>query len=285
MKQSAWITYSSETESYKIRFHYKEWDKCETPEFFYNWLVGFTDGDGCFNIYTNKKNNKINLSFKISQKSNNIQVLHYIKKQIGAGIIRSDSSGMSHYLVRDKKLLISKILPIFNKYPLLTKKRFNFIRFKNAIDIWQNTSLSQTDKIKLIDDLPLYNSSNNEFFITKPWIVGFVEADASFYLTKKDSQRIVHGFEITQKEDPEILQAIKILLKIKGKVKYNKNGFYSIGSTSYKTNKYIKDYFFKTMKSRKSLDYRIWARTFKYRNQFDKLLRIQQLLRKIRVKV
>ena len=37
--------------------------------------------------------------------------------------------------------------------------------------------------------------------MTKPWLVGFIEAEGSFYLTNKDSNRRVHGFGITPKLD------------------------------------------------------------------------------------
>ena len=37
--------------------------------------------------------------------------------------------------------------------------------------------------------------------MSKYWVVGFTEAEGSFYLTKKGPFRISHCFEITQKND------------------------------------------------------------------------------------
>ena len=35
--------------------------------------------------------------------------------------------------------------------------------------------------------------------MTKPWLVGFIEAEGSFYLVSKTPTRIVHGFCLTTK--------------------------------------------------------------------------------------
>ena len=41
----------------------------------------------------------------------------------------------------------------------------------------------------LLTNVNLVNS-----IMCKPWVVGFTEAEGSFYLTNKTSNRIVHGF-------------------------------------------------------------------------------------------
>jgi hypothetical protein len=84
-----------------------------------------------------------------------------------------------------------------------------------------------------------------------------VEADGSFYITIKDQNRLVHGFGITQKKDKIVLDNIKLVLKINSNVKYNKKGFYSLDCLDNSSLKYIKKFFFKSMKSRKALIYRI----------------------------
>lgn len=62
------INYSSETGPC-VRSCKVIQDKCGTRKSFEQWFVGFTDGDGTFDVYTSVKSNKINLTFKISQKS------------------------------------------------------------------------------------------------------------------------------------------------------------------------------------------------------------------------
>lgn len=283
-------SYSSETEILS-RFSNEENKRGKLEKsWFYQWLVGFTDGDGCFNIYTNLNSKKISFTFKISQKSNNIQVLHYIKKELGVGSIRTDKTNMAHFLIRDKKSL-QLIISIFDQYPPLTSKEYDYILFKRALDLSNNNNFSQEEKINMINNFsPIstdYISSNwklNKNPITLPWLVGFIEAEGSFYLTLKSENRLVHGFGITQKRDKIVLLGIQEIFKIRANVRYNSKGFWSLDTTNYLSLKYIKDYFFNTMKSRKSLEFRIWARSFRDRGKYEKLLRIKRIIAKIREK-
>jgi len=47
-----------------------------------------------------------------------------------------------------------------------------------------------------------------------------MEAEGSFYLTNKSSDRIVHAFGITQNLDKVVLEAIRIMLHIKNPIRY-----------------------------------------------------------------
>lgn len=285
----------SETEKINSRFNLdNKLDKCGKSYnnyfCFYSWLVGFTDGDGCFNVYTNLKNKKIIFTFKIGQRSNNKQILHFIKKNLMIGSIRDNKLGMSNFLVRKKEYILNIIIPLFKKYNLLSTKEFNFKIFCESFDIYLNSDFSQVEKINLINKLkekivPINYVSTfwlkNENIINKSWLVGFIEAEGSFYIIKKEEGRLVHGFGITQKKDKIILDNIKIILNIKSIVKYNKNGFYTLDSLDSTSLKYIKDYFFKSMKSRKALIYRIWARSFRLKGKYKELLKIQNKIRSL----
>jgi hypothetical protein len=66
-----------------------------------------------------------------------------------------------------------------------------------------------------------------------------------------------HAFSISSKEEYVLLEEMAKRLNIEAKVKFNNKGFYSLETTNYTSLKFIKDYFFKTLQSRKSLDYRI----------------------------
>lgn len=90
--------------------------------------------------------------------------------------------------------------------------------------------------------------------VSKSWVVGFTEAEGSFYLVSKDSTRITHGFEITQKLDIIVLTAIGFILgiKVKGNQTYN-----TVVTTATFPISNIISYFHNTMKGMKSLEYRI----------------------------
>lgn len=259
---------------------------------FNEWLVGFTDGDGCFNIYTNIENKKIIFTYRLGQKFNNKQILYTIKKNLGIGRVVLEKD-MAYFIITRKDHLENIILPIFYKYNLLTSKEYKFLIFDKCFKIYLNNNLTQIEKINLINliklevrplnYIPTYilNNSKPIIIISKSWIVGFIEAEGSFYITKKDTIRYVHGFGITQKLDKQLLLYIKDILKIKSNVLYNKNGFYSLNCYNKNSLKYIKKYFFKLFKSRKALIYRIWARSFRLKGRYTELKKIQEIIRKL----
>lgn len=84
--------------------------------------------------------------------------------------------------------------------------------------------------------------------------MGFTEAEGSFYLVSKDTTRITHGFEITQKLDIIVLTAIGFILNIKvvRKATYST----AVTTATFPISNII-PYFHNTMKGMKSLEYRI----------------------------
>lgn len=57
-------------------------------------------------------------------------------------------------------------------------------------------------------------------------MVGFTEAEGSFYLFTKGPERMVHAFEITQKLDTVVLDAASLLLGSRVRVKNTYCTFY-----------------------------------------------------------
>lgn len=273
-------------------------------EWFEQWLCGMTDGDGSFSILN--QGNKWNLTFKISQNTYNLRVLYYIKKQLGVGKVSIESNrDMASFRIRDRNTLKNIIFPIFDKYPLLTTKYFNYVKFKEAYNILENSKLTQLEKNKLIKDLkssipyesyispawdkitlPLINSDEAYKVMSKPWLIGFIEAESSFYLVSKTSDRIVHGFGITKKLDGIILESIRHILHISTQVLYKqKYNYYILDTTNSRAIENICKYFFDTMKGMKSLEYKIWARSFyKHKGNFEKLSVIKKSLQRLRKK-
>ena len=90
--------------------------------------------------------------------------------------------------------------------------------------------------------------------MSKEWLVGFTEAEGSFYLVKKGENRMVHCFEITQKKDKIVLVAIGLILGIKV---LDKKNYLCCVTTNRKSVDQVIHYFFRTMKGMKSLEYRI----------------------------
>jgi len=195
--QCAWLVSSSKrlfTSHQRLNEeHLKE--KNANRSSFEQWLVGFTDGDGHFSI-TNQ-GDKWGLCFKLTQSRYNLRVLNYIKKELGVGSITKNGT-KGQYFIRDRKVIESILIPIFDEYPLLTSKYFDYIKLKKALATLNNVNLSKQDKnVKLTEiknsevevnyispawkmaSLPLISVNSLNNVMSKSWLVGL-----AFYYNK-----------------------------------------------------------------------------------------------------
>lgn len=294
-RQSAWVKNPSETKRSAFLS-----SKCIASIDFYNWLVGITDGNGSFYFGKIKKYNWSFL-FQIVQSSYNSRLLYAIKSELKVGSITIKRKNlMAIFRVSNQAHLIKSIVPLFDAYPLLTSKNFEYQLFKKSLFIANNPNLNVKEKDLLISRIkdqstklpqdyisPVWTgisyerlSKNNLVKVMKKaWLVGFVEAEGNFYLVQKDS-KIVHAFEITQKRDPIVLKAIAEMFDLKVT---KKKTCHTVFTTNKKSIKNISDYFLKTMKGIKSLEHRIWARSLnKKEENFEYLLKIKNLMENIR---
>lgn len=142
----------------------------KTPFNFNEWLVGFTDADGTFSV-TRTTEGKLQTAFKISQTERNLQVLYYIKKELGVGHVnpKPDQDNMVNFHVYDRAHLIEKIFPIFDEYKLLTSKRWNYLRFKECVilNVKGDSSLVDISTNEVIDYL-IY-ATLPEFYVSDAW--------------------------------------------------------------------------------------------------------------------
>lgn len=297
----------------------------QQDENFAQWLVGFTEGDGCFFIDSLTKKNKDNhtkkqwvLGFKISQSSYNIRALLYIKKNLQVGTINITADGSAHYRIRNRSHLATYIFPIFNAFPMLTSKYYDYKKVLEAYDILENSEYSSTQreekmmfllqqKITYSEVAPIWyetlgasridcllkdNLSKIQYsevvnVITESWLRGFFEAEASFYIVRKDENRYCHAFSVTQKTS-HILYMIRARLHIVPNVRKrlpikSQKVHYALDVTNSRNLETIKKLCSKKLVSMKSLEFRIWERSFKYKNDYTKLYITQQQLRKLRL--
>ena len=267
----------------------------KNKELFHQWLVGFTDGDGTFSI--SNSNGKWSLIYKLSQHEYNGRLLHFIKSQLKVGKINKEgNTKMVNYWIRDRNKLAEVIFPIFDSYPLLTTKYFNYLKLKEAYKILEDNKLTKLKRDELMLNLvkrvpssdyisPAWGIVNNivsntneaNMVMSKPWLIGFTEAEGSFYLVNKSKDRIVHGFEITQKLDLIVLSSIGHILGIKTT---SKNTYHTVVTTNSRSIENIIKYYNNTMKGMKSFEFKIWARCYvKHKGDFIKLNEIRSKIR------
>jgi hypothetical protein len=265
---------------------------------FKKWLVGFTDGDGCFSIY--KMKNTYGLKYSISQSVYNLRILYYIKENVGYGNVSKElksynknNSKCASYSIYSRKVLNTVIFPIFDKYPLLTSKYYNYIRFKKAWLILEDSNLTREEKnerieILLAEKMPnnfispvLSNLNENSKYedinnvISLSWLIGFFEAEGCFFIGKKNKNSYRIEFSLTQKLDYLLLYLIKRLLHIPNKICYNKDCHKLATSNSRVINSIIL-LFNNKLKGMKSLEFKLWARA-KYYNDTQNYRKIEKL--------
>ena len=110
------------------------------------WLVGFTDGEGCFSISifknkTLKSGFQVFPEFVLTQGAKSLETLEKVQSFFGCGRIYENRRYDNHreslyrYCVRNKTDLIVKVCPFFNKYLLQTAKKIDFELFKQGLAI------------------------------------------------------------------------------------------------------------------------------------------------------
>ena len=100
-----------------------------------SWIVGFVDGEGSFvvSLFKSPKTKigwQVFPEFSVSQSKKNLEALKELKRFFGCGNIYSQKSGRKEkwdrlykFCVRNRKDLLEKIVPFFQKYPLQTKSK------------------------------------------------------------------------------------------------------------------------------------------------------------------
>lgn len=132
-------------------------------EYFKQWLVGFTDGEGCFGLSIRKRPISIkngtfyfskDIVFQIALRDDDREIIEKIHDNLKCGKISYSvprnkwklkeyiSHGMVQFRVASIKEIANIIIPIFDKYPLLTKKRRDY-------DIWRKAVLFCYSKHKM----------------------------------------------------------------------------------------------------------------------------------------
>ncbi len=206
----------------------------------YAYLVGLIEGDGWISI--TKKGKYLTYEVGLEMNIKDIQLLYKIKKSLGVGKIKirirksinNNEIKLARYNIRNKTHLKKIILPIFEKYPMLTNKQYDFLRFRDAL----------LKDIKLYEDLPKYTRSkeplnsvdnilNTSYF--SAWFIGFIEAEGCFSIYKSkmnDDNSYVGSFDIAQTNSFEIIQAIKSCLKFSANIYKDKTNCFKLKTTS-----------------------------------------------------
>jgi hypothetical protein len=102
------------------------------------WVTGFVDGEGCFHVSINK-HPKMSIGwqvlpeFRIVQHQRDAAVLKELQRFFNAGKVVINHENRKELRIRQLAEL-RRVVEVFSKYPLMTKKRADFEIFKEILD-------------------------------------------------------------------------------------------------------------------------------------------------------
>ena len=187
------------------------------------WISGFVDGEGCFNIqkinrkkklsedkkYTKKnslckyelfiKENNIETPsvieervlrhrFIVSMDKRSIGVLYGLKRKFKCGTVHKAGGNMMAFQVSRTVHLENIIVPFFQKYPLLTKKGESFCSFVKSLKNYnEKNRISFNEKEKNISTIDHKGDkkqlSQPRYNFSDNWFRGFIDAEGCFFVS------------------------------------------------------------------------------------------------------
>lgn len=139
-----------------------------------NWISGFVDGEGTFYVGVNKNASmktgyQVLPEFRIVQHEKDIKLLYALKKFFGAGVVRVNHDTRYELRIRSLSHINNIVIPHFINYPLITQKKFDFIKFKSIINLMNQEKHLEVDGIREI--LAIASKMNRQNKITLPDII------------------------------------------------------------------------------------------------------------------
>lgn len=143
------------------------------------WIVGFTDGEGCFHIGININQNKtykmgfqVFPEFVVVQHQRDLKLLYGLKTYFRCGVVRRNHGDSFCFRVRKLEDLVHIIVPFFEKHQLKTMKKVDFLKFRRVIALLQRgvhctpEGLEEIRKIRAkefkIESIPLREEEGND---------------------------------------------------------------------------------------------------------------------------
>lgn len=234
--------------------HYFNHSKSLPEDEFLIWFIGFTEGDGSFVI-----NNRKDLSFIISQSTEDEAILNLIQNKLGFGKVIKQGVRTSRYIVQDKKGL-ELINSLFNGNMVIPTKKQSFKKFLDLYNYKVNRGKILLDRIEPIQSniLPSLNNS---------WLSGLTDAEGCFtvsFLSNSNAFRL--RYLLSQKGDMNvpILSYLILLFNIGAIEAHSKKSNFSYVVSGKKSCYKLYEYFDKyLLKTKKLNSYILWKQIHK----------------------
>src|SRR3989338_2868800 len=104
-----------------------------------HYLLGFADAEGCFSIAIKHQNTAkfglvLDPIFQVTQRRESHEILELFRNNLNCGRIikKSGQEEVEVFLVDNRRQLVEKIIPFFERYKLITKNE-DFEKFKEIV--------------------------------------------------------------------------------------------------------------------------------------------------------
>lgn len=206
--------------------------KTFTDSQFCEWLVGFLDAEGSFDI-REIKNRPFAFEFRlrIGLHHDDRKLLIYILNHLGMGTLSSlntkNAATVSTWSVSKKEDVLN-LINILDKYgPLNTTKYLDYINWKTAFMLYiNNNNESITKKEKIKSDILTFKKGMNKnrtdivmpsthSMVIKPyWLIGFIEGEGCFSVSKpiKDKSLTISFILVQTAVQKPLMEAIQTFL-------------------------------------------------------------------------
>ena len=173
----------------------------------------------------------VEAGFSITLHKKDLMILQEIQTYFGTGYIRNDLNNKVKFKVESVKDIVNKVIPHFDKYPLITQKLADYLLFRDVVNMMINKEhltkkgLNKIVSIKAVinlglpaelqayfpDVIPTFRPRvENKTVPDSQWMAGFTSAEGCFKITlvKRPNRRIDQVylvFQITQHSRDERL--------------------------------------------------------------------------------
>ena len=189
---------------------------------FYQWFVGFSDAEGSFGIFS--LSDGFSFNFTIGLHRDDLPVLNHIQNTLGFGSVYAYKDKCYYRVNKIKDIL--KLISIFDTFALNTSKYLDYLDFKKAFFLYkERTKLSKEFIDKILEIKNNMNSQRTSFarpqaVITKSWLLGFIEGDGSFSLSRTTLEP-VFTIKLSESQLPLLMEIKKYLETNLGFGKYS----------------------------------------------------------------
>jgi hypothetical protein len=118
-----------------------------------SFLSGFALGEGSFMLVCRRRSDysrkwKISAAFNVSQ--HDLEPLELFRETLGCGSLRRAGNGGWYWEVNRLSDIRNRVVPFFERFPLVGQKARDFERFKSAVALLSKPDASDADYVAIL---------------------------------------------------------------------------------------------------------------------------------------